>query len=151
VTRYSEYDTRTKNILDGPPQAPYKEFRRAIKFILDTEQYGLKIEPRIPENSGEPWDLILFSDSDWAGNKDTRISVSGYVIFLLGVPISWKSKGQKSVTLSSSETEFATLTEAAKEVKCIVQILLSMGIPGAEMVRGCPQHFLIFGVRVPVP
>jgi hypothetical protein len=64
-----------------------------------------------------------------AGDKDTRISVSGYVIFLLGVLISWKSKRQKLVALSSSEAEFVALTEAAKEVKCIVQILLSMGIP----------------------
>jgi hypothetical protein len=116
-------------VLDGPTQAAYKELKRAIKFVLDTEQYGLKIEPRIPENSGEAWDLILFSDSDWAGDKDTRISVSGYVVFLLGVPISWKSKGQKSVTLSSSEAEFVALTEAAKEIKFIVQILQSMGIP----------------------
>jgi hypothetical protein len=45
-------------VLDGPTQAAYKELKRAIKFVLDTEQYGLKIEPRIPENSGEPWDLI---------------------------------------------------------------------------------------------
>jgi hypothetical protein len=40
-----------------------------------------------------------------------------------------ESKGQKSVTLSSSEAEFVALTEAAKEINCIVQILLSMGIP----------------------
>jgi formyltetrahydrofolate synthetase len=46
-----------------------------------------------------------------------------------GVPISWKSKGQKSVTLSSSEAEFVALTEAAKEVKFIVQIIQPMGIP----------------------
>jgi hypothetical protein len=44
-------------------------------------------------------------------------------------PISWKSKGQTSVTLSSSEAEFVALTEDAKEIKFIVQILQSMGIP----------------------
>ena len=72
---------------------------------------------------------MAYTDSDWAGDKDTRISVSGYVIFLLGVPVSWKSKGQRSVTLSSSEAELVALSEAAKEIKFIVQILLSMGIP----------------------
>jgi hypothetical protein len=55
-------------VADGPTQAVYKELKREIRFVLDTEQYGLKIEPRIPQNSGEPWDLILFPDSDWAGD-----------------------------------------------------------------------------------
>ena len=73
-------------------------------------------------------DVTLYSDSDWAGDKDTRISVSGYCIFLQDVCISWKSKGQKSVTLSSSEAELVALSEAAKELKFISQILKSMKI-----------------------
>jgi len=46
----------------------------------------------------------------------------------MGVPISWKSCAQRSVTLSSSEAEFVALSEAAKEIKFIVQVLLSIGI-----------------------
>ena len=49
-------------------------------------------------------------------------------MYLCGVPISWKSKAQKSVTLSSSEAEFVSLSEAAKEVKFIVQVIESIGI-----------------------
>ena len=44
----------------------------------------------------------------------------------MGVPISWRSKGQKSVTLSSSEAEYVALSEAAKEVKFAYQLLVSM-------------------------
>ena len=66
------------------------------------------------------------SDSDYAGDQATRISVSSFILYLMGVAISWRSKGQKSVTLSSSETEFVALSEAAKEIKFVVQILLSM-------------------------
>jgi hypothetical protein len=76
----------------------------------------------------ELFDLVLFSDSDWAGDKDTRISVTGYCIFLQGCPISWKSKGQKSVALSSSEAELMALSEATKEIKFIYEILTSMKI-----------------------
>ena len=46
----------------------------------------------------------------------------------MGVPISWKSHAQRSVTLLSSEAEFVALSEAAKEIKFIVQVLLSIGI-----------------------
>ena len=46
----------------------------------------------------------------------------------MGVPISWKSKGQKGVTLSSSEAELVALSEAAQEVKFVYQVLKSMGV-----------------------
>jgi hypothetical protein len=42
------------------------------------------------------------------------LTVIGQVIFLLGVPILWKSKSQKSVALSSSEAEYFAMNEAVK-------------------------------------
>ena len=98
-------------VLDKPTPAALKEMKRVMKFVLDTENYGLRIEPTSLDN--EKWTMIGSSDSDWAGDKDTRLSVSGFVIFLLGVPISFKSKQQRSVALSSSEAEYVALSEAA--------------------------------------
>jgi hypothetical protein len=72
--------------------------------------------------------MVVYTDSDWAGDKDDRRSVSGYVIFVLGVPILWKSKSQRSVTLSSSEAEYFAMSEAVKEVRFIVMVLESLGI-----------------------
>ena len=114
-------------VLDGPTGAAYKETKRTIKYVLDTADYGLKVEPKFPEQ-GTSWEVVLYSDSDWAGDKDTRISVTGFVIFLLGVPICWKSKAQRSATLSSREAELVALSEAAKEIKFVTQVLTSMGI-----------------------
>ena len=71
---------------------------------------------------------MVYCDSDYAGDRETRVSIAGFIIYLLGVPISWKSKGMKSVTLSSSEAEFVALSEAAKEIKFVYQVLLSMGV-----------------------
>jgi hypothetical protein len=62
------------------------------------------------------FEVILFSNSDWAGDTGTRKSVTGYCIFFQGCPISWKSKGQTSGTLSSSEAELMALSEATKEI-----------------------------------
>ena len=46
----------------------------------------------------------------------------------MGVPIIWKSKSQKSITLSSSEAEYVALSEATKEINFVYQLLLSIGI-----------------------
>ena len=64
----------------------------------------------------DKWVLKVYTDSNWAGDKNTRISVSGYVLFLMNVPILWRSKSQKAITLSSSEAEYYALGEAAKDV-----------------------------------
>ena len=70
----------------------------------------------------------MYTNSDYAGDKSTRISVTGYILFFMGIPIIWKSKSQKNITLSSSEAEYVTLSEAAKEIKFIYQLLLSIGM-----------------------
>ena len=49
--------------------------------------------------------------------------------FICGVPISWKSKAQPSVTLSSTEVEyFVALNETVPEIKFIVQLLENFGV-----------------------
>jgi hypothetical protein len=113
--------------MDGASRAAMKELLRVIKFTLDTKDYGLLIKPKEPD--GPNWELVMFTDSDHAGDKETRISVTGFILYLCGVAISWKSKGQKSVTLSSSESEFVACSEGAKDIKFVVQVLMSMGIP----------------------
>jgi hypothetical protein len=47
--------------------AAYKEMLRVTKFVLDTESYCFKMEPKA---SKENWDLVVYSDSDWAGDTE---------------------------------------------------------------------------------
>jgi hypothetical protein len=72
-----------------------------------------------PIEEGKDWDLVSYCDSDWAGDAETRISVTGFIIYLLGVPICWKSKGQKGVTISSSKAEHVAIAEAVKKIQFI--------------------------------
>ena len=113
-------------VLDGAHPAAFKEMLRVMRYVSDTKDLGLKIQPN--KNEDEMWDIVVYTDSDYAGDEDTRISVSGFVIYVMGVPVCWKSKAQNHVTLSSSEAEFVALSEAAKEIKFVVQILESMDI-----------------------
>ncbi len=113
--------------LDGVSQGTFNKLKRVIKFVLDTADYGLKIQPE-PEQEGKPWHLTIFSDSDYTGDAEMRISVTRFCVFLMGIPISWKSRAQRSVMLLSSEAKFVALLEAAKEIKFIVQVMLLIGI-----------------------
>ena len=54
--------------------------------------------------------------------------MSGYVVFILGCPVIWKSRQQQAVALSSSEAELYALCDAAKEIKFMVQLLRTMHI-----------------------
>jgi len=104
----------------------FKELKRVIKFVIDSKDKGLKIEPKKPER--ELWDIVCYCDSDYAGDKASRKSVSGFILFFMGVPILWRLKAQVSVSLSSSEAEYVSLSEAAKEVKFVYMILTSLGL-----------------------
>ena len=56
-----------------------------------------------------------YSDSDYAGDVDSRRSMTGYVFTLGHSVVSWKATLQPTVTLSTTEAEYMALTEAAKE------------------------------------
>uniref|UniRef100_A0A3Q7GRP1 Reverse transcriptase Ty1/copia-type domain-containing protein n=1 Tax=Solanum lycopersicum TaxID=4081 RepID=A0A3Q7GRP1_SOLLC len=56
-----------------------------------------------------------YSDSDYAGDVDTRRSMTGYVFTLGGSVVSWKVTLQPTVTLSTTEAEYMALTEVTKE------------------------------------
>ena len=54
-------------------------------------------------------------DADWAGCRVDRKSTSGYVFKIGGAPVSWCSRKQCAVALSSTEAEYISMSEAAKE------------------------------------
>ena len=112
--------------LDCPSPAAHKEMPCVIEFALDTGSLAMKAAPiDLIDNK---WIIVAFSDSDFGGDEETRISIAGFVLCLMGVPISWRSKGMKSVTLSLSEAECVALSEAAKEIEFVHQLLIGMGM-----------------------
>ena len=111
--------------IDAPALMHLKEMYNEIKHVLSTKGYGLKFELR---KDIIKWVLKALSDSDFASDKETRISVFGYIIYFCGIPITWRSKGIKSVVLSTTEAEYMALSEVVKELKFIVQLLQTMNI-----------------------
>jgi hypothetical protein len=86
----------------------------------------LKVQPKLDNTLG--WNLKIFCDSDWAGDPETRVSVTGFITYLLNLPICWRSKSQKGVTLSSTDAKYVAVSEAIKELKFIYYLLSDLHI-----------------------
>jgi hypothetical protein len=106
--------------MDRATMGSYLEMLRVVKFVIDTKTFCLNIRPKF---DGKNWNLKVFSDSDWVGDPETRISVTEFIVYLQNVPVCWHSKAQRGVTLSSSEAEYVAISEAVKEINlCIFSL-----------------------------
>jgi hypothetical protein len=112
-------------VLDKAAPAHYKYMLRCIKYILETRDLALHFKPQLQKGL---FTLLGRADSEFSGDKETRISVYGYILYFCGCPVSWKSKMGRSVTLSSTEAEYVSISELAKEVLFVKYLLDSMGL-----------------------
>ena len=70
-------------------------------------------------------------DADMAGDVDTRKSTSGYVFTIAGGAVSWCSRLQKIVALSTTEAEYISATEASKEAIWLGRLARELGMPAS--------------------
>jgi hypothetical protein len=93
--------------LDNPGREHWDAAKRVLKFLKGTKDWKLKV--------GGYGELRAYSDADWGGDKDTRKLTGGYVFCIGKVAVSWTSKLQPTVSLSSLKAEYMALTQATKE------------------------------------
>ncbi|KAL0442099.1 UNVERIFIED_CONTAM: Retrovirus-related Pol polyprotein from transposon RE1 [Sesamum radiatum] len=70
--------------------------------------------------------LKAYCDADWASCPTTRKSVSGFVTFLGNALLTWRSKKQPTVALSSAEAEYRAMATTTKEIFWLVNLLKDM-------------------------
>jgi hypothetical protein len=80
--------------------------RRTLKYLKGTVDFGLLYRPE-----GQ---FYCFTDASWGDLEDQK-GTGAYIFLLSGAAISWVSKKQQSVALSSTEAEYMALTKATKE------------------------------------
>ena len=102
--------------------AQYKEMLHVLKFVLETKTCWLKF---LPLNE-KIWKLEGISDANFTSDNKTHITVTGYVLYYMDIPITWQSHGQKGIVISTTEVEFVALSEVVTTLKFIVMVLQSM-------------------------
>jgi len=112
---------------NNSPRASHRSAaKHLLRYVKKTAHLGLTLGP-FTTTDLHP---ILYSDADWAGDLDTRKSTGGYVCMLARSAVSWSSKRQQTVALSSTEAEYMALTQAAKEAIWVSRFLAELqGIP----------------------
>ncbi|KAM1445469.1 hypothetical protein ACFX2I_041498 [Malus domestica] len=92
------------------PKKPHLEaVRRILRYVKSTIDYGLLYK------KCEDCKLVGYCDADFIGDHDTRRSTTGYVFRIGSGVVSWCSKRQPIVSLSTTEAEYRAAAMAAQE------------------------------------
>ena len=107
----------------SPTQGHLTAAKRILRYLKGTTYLGLSYKKCAEGN------LTGYSDADWAGDMDDRHSTSGNVFFLAGGAVSWLSKKQATVALSTAEAEYVALSAATQEVIWLRRLFTDVGVP----------------------
>ncbi|KAL5731693.1 hypothetical protein ACHQM5_004397 [Ranunculus cassubicifolius] len=105
-----------------PRKAHMEAALRVVRYLKNAPGQGLFF------SSNNDFRLRAYCDSDWVGCPLTRRSTTGYCVFLGPSLISWRSKRQKTVSLSSAEAEYRAMTGTCCELTWLRQLLEDLGI-----------------------
>ena len=104
-----------------PNQLHLTAAKRVLRYLKGTAELALTYTT---EGNAS---LTGYSDADWAGDRDTRRSTSGMTFMLQGASITWSSKRQASVALSTVEAEYMALSQATQEAIWLQHLLEEVG------------------------
>lgn len=93
----------------NPGRVHWAAVKRILRYLKGTA--NMKLEYSKDGNS----DILGYCDADWASDLDERKSTTGYVFNLQGGAISWNSKKQQTVALSTTEAEYMSLSATTQE------------------------------------
>ena len=93
-----------------------------LRYLSGTRDYGIIFG----RGSSE---LIGYVDADYAGDIDTRRSTTGYVFILNGGVISWSSRLQATVAVSTTEAEYMAAAAGVKEALWLRKLMADFGKP----------------------
>ncbi len=97
-----------------PTKEHWTAVKRIMRYLQGTINYGL-CYTKGGSVDGEIGNILGYSDADWAGDVNDRKSTSGYLFQVCNGTVSWRSKKQTCVALSTAEAEYMALSSAAQE------------------------------------
>lgn len=119
----------------NPSMQHYTALKRILRYLAGTRTLGITYSIQdAPENSNL---FHGYADAAYA-NTDGLKSTTGYVFLAAGGAITWKSKKQTVIALSSTEAEYIALSEAGRETCWLRNLYGELGFPekSATIIKG---------------
>ena len=104
--------------LDNPGEVHWEAVKRVMRYLSGTKDFMLTY-------GDEHHDLLGYSDADGA-TQEHRHAISGYAFLIDGGVVSWSSRKQELITLSTAEAEYVAATHAAKEALWLRRLLFEL-------------------------
>ena len=123
--------------MENPNMAHWQAAKHILRYLKGTVGFGIeysKLEQR------ESPKLVGFTDSDFASDKETRKSTSGYVFMLSGGAISWRSKKQTIVAQSTVEAEYIAMSFAVRELLWLQKICREVNLCYRNLLLYCDNQ-----------
>lgn len=117
--------------------AHFQVVKRICRYLQGTRHLGITVRP---DSANE---AVVYTDSDFNLVGDHK-STGGYVVFIGGTPVFWRSYKQRLIALSSTEAETVTASDAAREAIHYRHLLEALGFPVSTcpLVRGDNQSMI---------
>ncbi|CAM8894044.1 unnamed protein product [Rhodiola kirilowii] len=128
----------------NPNESHLMNVKRIIRYVCGTADYGLWYTK--DTNSC----LVGYCDVDWTGNAEDRKSKSGGCFFLGNNLVSWFSKKQNSISLSTAEAEYIAAGSSCTQMLWMKQMLKEYGVKQDVMTLYCDNMSAINISKNPV-
>ena len=117
--------TKLSQKMSNPTESDLSMAKHALRYLKGTREQGLRFC-----KSESALKLVGFCDADWGASVKDRRSITGYNFQLSenGPLISWKSRKQQTVALSTCEAEYISLANAVQEAKFLKQLCSDMNV-----------------------
>jgi hypothetical protein len=121
----------------NPKEVHLRAFKRIMRYLVYTPKFGLWYP------KGSTFNLIGYSDADYAGCKLDRKSTSGTCLFLGRSLVSWASKKQNSVALSTAKAEYIATSHCCAQLFWMRQTLGDYGYKLSKVPLLCDNESAI--------
>jgi len=128
----------------APKESHHLAVKRILRYLAYTPTLGLWYP------KGSKFDLVGFSDADYAGDKVDRKSTSGTCHFLGRSLVCWSSKKQNCVSLSTAESEYIAVGSCCAQLLWMKQTLKDYGINLKQVPLFCDNESAIKIANNPV-
>ncbi|KAM0072744.1 putative RNA-directed DNA polymerase [Helianthus debilis subsp. tardiflorus] len=117
--------------MHSPTVNHWSAVKRILRYLRVTSDFGLLLHHKSASllHAYTDASLTAYSDSDWAGCPDDRRSTGGFAIYLGNNLVSWAARKQKTVSRSSTESEYKALADTVAELTWLEKLLRELCVP----------------------